>query len=392
MKIAIVTDVLGEQNNGTSITAHRLIEGLKARGHTVNIVAPNLPDGEGMYSLKKMNFLIFNGYVKKVGVEIAKADKAVIEAGIKDADVVHIMLPFFVGMAAVKIAKKLGKPVTAGFHCQAENLTSHFFLKNNKFANRAVYSFFRKHFYEKVDAIHCPTEFIKNVIEERGYTKPKYVISNGVAEAYIQRNAQRPAFLNGKFAILTVGRLGKEKQHSVLIDAISQSRHKEEIALICAGDGPLRKKLEKRAHKLANPPVFRFFDSEQLIDLFNCCDLYVHPADVELEGIACIEAISCGMVPLVSDSPRCATKFFALTDDNIFKCNDSACLAEKIDYFIEHRERLEELKAQYIPMRSAFKLSNSLDKMEEMFMSVVSSKSAALTSKERKRSVNVEVV
>lgn len=371
MKIAIVSDVLGEANNGTSITTQRLIGSLKKRGHKVNVVAPNLPDGEGYYSLKKINFRMFNNYVAKNGVEIAKPDKEIIRRGIEDADVVHIMLPFFVGMTAVKLAKEMGKPVTAGFHCQAENLTSHFFMKNIKPVNNAVYSFFRKHFYDKVDAIHCPTEFIENVIEKRGYNKPKYIISNGVAEEYVCKQAERPEFLKNKFAVLTVGRLAKEKQHYVLIDAVAKSRHEKQIQLICAGDGPLKDKLKKRAEKLTNEPVFSFFKSGELVDLFNCCDLYVHPADVELEGIACIEAISCGMVPLVADSPRCATKYFALTEDNLFACNDSGDLAEKIDYFIEHRERLDQIKRLYLPMRNAFALSHSVDKMEEMFAQAI---------------------
>jgi glycosyltransferase involved in cell wall biosynthesis len=371
MRIAIVSDVLGEGNNGTSITAQRLIKSLKERGHTVNVIAPNLPEGEGNYSLKNINFHIFNDYVAKVGVEIAKVDKDVIRDGIKDVDIVHIMLPFPVGIAALKIAKELGKPVTAGFHCQAENLSSHIFLKNVKPANDAVYALFRDKFYEKVDAIHCPTEFIKDVIEAHGYTKPKYVISNGVAEEYVCKEVERPDFIKDKFAILTVGRYGKEKQHYVLIDAIKKSKHESQIQLICAGGGPLKSKLEKQSEDLTNKPVFSFFECQELVKLFNSCDLYVHPADVELEGIACIEAITCGMVPLVSNSPRCATKYFALTDDNIFECNDSDDLAKKIDYLIDNPQRLKELKELYIPMRGAFKLSHSIDLMEGMFADAI---------------------
>jgi glycosyltransferase involved in cell wall biosynthesis len=218
-----------------------------------------------------------------------------------------------------------------------------------------------------VDASHCPTEFIKNVIEKHGYTKPKYVISNGVAEEYVCRASTPPQIIEGKFSILTVGRLGKEKQHAVLIDAIYKSKHEKEIQLICAGDGPLKSKLIKQSKKLTNQPIFKFFKSDELVTLFNTCSLYVHPADVELEGIACIEAISCGIVPIVSNSPRCATKYFALTEDNLFACNDSDDLAKKIDYLIDNPARLAELKELYVPKRGAFSLSHSIDLMEDMF-------------------------
>ena len=40
MIITIVADVLGEENNGTTITIKRLINGLIERGHTVKVVSP----------------------------------------------------------------------------------------------------------------------------------------------------------------------------------------------------------------------------------------------------------------------------------------------------------------------------------------------------------------
>lgn len=38
------------------------------------------------------------------------------------------MVPFALSREAIKIANSTGIPVTAGFHCQAENFTKHFFL------------------------------------------------------------------------------------------------------------------------------------------------------------------------------------------------------------------------------------------------------------------------
>ena len=41
MKIAIVCDVLGEENNGTSVAAMNLIRFLQSRNHEVRIVCPD---------------------------------------------------------------------------------------------------------------------------------------------------------------------------------------------------------------------------------------------------------------------------------------------------------------------------------------------------------------
>ncbi|MFQ7034868.1 MAG: hypothetical protein ACLRTQ_03880 [Candidatus Borkfalkia sp.] len=49
MKITIVADVLGEENNGTTITAKRLIQHLKERGHAVRVISPSEENGRGSF-------------------------------------------------------------------------------------------------------------------------------------------------------------------------------------------------------------------------------------------------------------------------------------------------------------------------------------------------------
>ena len=41
MRITIVCDVLGEENNGTTLAAMNLIRSLKAKGHTLTILWPD---------------------------------------------------------------------------------------------------------------------------------------------------------------------------------------------------------------------------------------------------------------------------------------------------------------------------------------------------------------
>ena len=62
MKIAIICDVLGKENNGTTVAAMNLIRSLKAKGHDVRVVCPDEDrrGAEGFYIVKKINFGIFN--------------------------------------------------------------------------------------------------------------------------------------------------------------------------------------------------------------------------------------------------------------------------------------------------------------------------------------------
>ena len=378
MKIVIACDVLGEKNNGTSMAAYNLINHLKAKGHEVTVICNDIDkkDKEGFIIVDKLNLgPLLNPILAKNGVSLTKKSKKnsnLIENSIKECDILHCMLPFSLGISACKLAKKYGKPVTAGFHCQAENVTSHFGLTYSTVANKTVYRVFYDKFYKYVDGIHYPTQFIKEDFEKIAGPTNAYIISNGVSDYVVPKDVEKPEDLKGKFVILTTGRLAREKMQSVLIKAIAKSKHNDEIQLIMAGSGPNKEKLERlAAKKLKNKPIVRYFSRDEMIDLLNYSDLYVHPAEIELEGIACLEACVCGLVPIVSDSKRAATKNFALTERNKFKCNDVNDLLKKIDYWIEHPAERQECKKQYIEFSKVYSQDECMNQMEQMMNEIV---------------------
>ena len=374
MVICVVCDVLGEENNGTTIAAMNLFREMKKRGHEVIIVCSDADKAglEGYVIMPRLSLGPLNGYIKKNGVALSRANKKVLEPVIKRSDVVHIMMPFMLGNAAVKLCNQHNIPVTAGFHMQAENFTSHIFMKDNSIANHVTYRRIYNCLYRHVDAVHYPTEFIRNLFEQAvGVKTNGYVISNGVGERFKPLDIQKPEEFADKFVILFSGRYSKEKCHSVLIDAVSLSAHSRDIQLVFAGDGPLKDKLKKRAEKLANPPVFHFFSHKQMIHVLNYADLYVHPSEIEIEAIACMEALACGQVPIISDSPRSATGKFALDKRNLFRNLDAQDLADKIDYFIENPDVVEDYRERYKGIVEEFSQKKCMDNMEQMFYEVM---------------------
>ena len=197
------------------------------------------------------------------------------------------------------------------------------------------------------------------------------MISNGVGERFVPNGAKKPDEFAGKFVILFSGRYSKEKSHEVLIDAVALSKNERKIQLVFAGDGPLRDKLKEQSQKLTNRPVFSFFPHAQMLNVLNYADLYVHPAEIEIEAIACLEAIACGQVPIISDSPRSATKKFALDERNLFENRNAQNLADKIDYFIDNPDVLKAYRERYQGMVREYSYQSCMDRMEEMLNSVV---------------------
>ena len=200
------------------------------------------------------------------------------------------------------------------------------------------------------------------------------MISNGVDPAFTPEKKQKPEQYADKFCILSTGRLVKEKCQAELLKAAALSRHADKIQIFLAGDGPQKKKLQKLGQELKNPPVIAFHSKEELFGIIQYCDLYVHCAYAEIESIACVEAITCGLVPVIADSKMSAAKHFAQNESNLYRAGDPADLAAKIDYMIEHPEVREQQREQYIKYAERFRIEKCIDKMEEMFSDAVDGK------------------
>ena len=378
MTITIACDVLGEENNGTSIAAMNLIRAMRRRGHTVRVLcADQFRKGEkDTYVVPNMSFgKLLDRIVERAGVTLPKVDRDVVREAIEGADVVHVMMPLPLGLAACREARRQNVPVTAGFHMQAENMTNYFKLGWCKPLNHLVYRFIYQHLYRYCSAIHYPTEFIRDLFEsEIGVTTPGHVISNGVHPYVEKREVEKSEEFKDKYLIVSTGRYSKEKSQDTLLKAVNLSKYRDKIQVVLAGQGVLESEYRKLGDRLPNKPVYKLYGRNEVIDLINSCDMYVHPATVELEGIACLEAIACGKLTLVSDSPLSATRNFAVDPRCVFSSRDPVDLARCIDFWIENPELTARVADRYLNSSLVYSQAYCMGRMEEMFQSVVSSK------------------
>lgn len=366
MRVTIICDVLGEANNGTTLAALNLIRYLREKGHDVTVVAPGKQDTIEHIEVPTLNLGSFlNGILRKNGVCLAKADKKILDTAIKGADVVHLLLPFPLSWAALKIAKQYDIPCTASFHCQAENITAHVGLMNNRLVSHWIYKAFYRKVYRYCAAVHYPTEFIRQVFESQTHPTHAYVISNGVNDMFVPAESH---IQHEKFTIICSGRYSREKAQWQLIRAVSQLPYKEKIHIIFAGDGPRREHLIKLAKKYGIDCEFQFFSRPELLKRLQNADLYVHTALIEIEAISCIEAICCGLVPVICNSERSATRFFALGEETLFEPFHTRDLADKIDYWYTHPTEKAAKSKEYESLRGRFSQNSCMEKMENMLM------------------------
>lgn len=231
-----------------------------------------------------------------------------------------------------------------------------------------IYKYYYRRVYKYVDYIHYPTQFIKDTFENVVGKTKGIVISNGVNDIYTKKEIKKPDKYKDKIIILNIARLSGEKNQKTLIKAINLSQYKNNIQLILAGSGPDKKNLYRLAKKLNVNLENNFYSREELVNIINYSTLYCHPSEME------IEAISCGIVPIISNSKKSATRFFALNNNCLFENRNAYDLASKIDYWLDNPTEREKCSQEYLNNKFKFNQEYCMNKMEEMIITTHNSK------------------
>lgn len=375
LRIAMVIDVWDEVNNGAVASTHRFTSLLRGRGHVVEVLAAGKPE-PGKVPLKAFTIPTPGNVMKKMRYPFAWPDGRILREVLARQDVVHVHAPFFLGVRAVAVARAAGVPVVSTFHIQAEQLLHNIGIQSPLLV-RWLYKLFLATCYDRSAHVVCPSAFAERELRGYGLRPPATVISNGVPPEYRPLPRGECVTFDGKFTVLSVGRLAREKRHELLLEAVRRSRHESRIQVVILGDGPLRKELEERGRALTNPPVFRWLKPAELIAYYGGADLYVHCADVEVECMSALEAMACGLPCLIARSPLSATSQFALSEDFLFQAGAVEDLTRKLDAWIEAPEALARSRAEYRQASERYGVEASLEKLLAVYRGVVD---AALAS------------
>ena len=370
MKILLVLDQYDDCNNGTTVSAQRFAEGLTKRGHDVFIASTGKP-AQNKFIVKPLPLPPgISWLIKSQGMVFALPTKDVLKESISKVDIVHFYLPFFLSRGGVKIAEELNVPHTAAFHSQPENITYTLGLGRSQKANDIIFNYYRP-FYNRFSHVHCPSQFIADELKEHNYTSQLHVISNGIQPEFKYIKSNKTDDLKDKFVITMVGRYSNEKRQDLLFEAVNKSKYKDKIQVILAGKGPNAKKYAKLAKTLTNEPIMKFFSKEDLVKMLSMTDLYVHASDAEIEGISCIEAIACGIVPVIATGKKSATPQFALDERSLFEAGNASDLANKIDYWIENSEERKRMEHEYALSAEKYSIDKSMEQIEVMFYDAI---------------------
>ena len=365
MKIAFVCDTIQSELGG-GVTAARHVVNRLRKDHEVTVIGA---DAYGDPHLTLCGFQLPLRAMREMQFVMARPDRKALAKALGTVDVVHLQLPFWLSFAALGEAKKAARPVVAAFHVQPENAFMNVGLRS-ALLYRLSYRFSIERFYNRADAVVCPSRFAERKLREHGLSAPTFVISNGVpSDVGGDRGAREPE-LRQKFVVLTVGRLAAEKRQDLVIRAVAGSRFRDRIYLVVAGGGPREAELRRLMQKSGVEGELGFLPRERLLNLLGTSDLLIHASEVELEGIAVLEAMQMGLPVLVAEGPETAAAELALDDSFRFAGREPRSLTQKLDALLAAPDKRAVAGALYREAAQRLTVEASVSSLVQVYRQV----------------------
>ena len=339
MKLALVTETYPPEVNGVAMTLSRLVAGLAARGHEVEVVRPRQ---RGEARSRRLEARQQKSEIRSQVAEVEMDDKPsrsafcqrpsafcplaseflvpglpipfyhTLKMGLPvwgalrrrwaaaPPDLVHVATEGPLGLAALRAARRLGLPVTSSFHTNFQQYGRHYGL--NKL--RATITAYLRWFHNRTACTMVPTDELRAQLAARDFTR-LVVIARGVdTDLFSPENrceALRASWgaAPGDPVFVYVGRLAAEKNLGLVVETFLLMQKAEPRArCVLVGDGPERTALEKKFPQFCFAGMRR---GPELAAHYASADIFVFPSTTETFGNVVTEAMASGLVVLAFD-------------------------------------------------------------------------------------------
>jgi glycosyltransferase involved in cell wall biosynthesis len=305
MNIALVTETFPPEVNGVAMTLSRLVGGMRARGHTVEVVRPRqkVELASGVMQAGELDYLVPGVPIPfytalRMGLPVTGELKKRWRA--RRPDVVHVATEGPLGLAALRAAHLLKLPVTSTFHTNFHSYGGHYGLQ----LGRDLALRYLRWFHNRTRCTLVPASDLKLQLASERFERLG-VLARGV-DAQLFSPAKRSADLRATWGaaaddpvMIYVGRMAAEKNLGLAVEAFLELQRAEPRAkFVLVGDGPERAALVK-AH-----PQFHYAGmrrGEELAAYYASADIFAFPSVTETFGNVVTEALASGLVVLAYD-------------------------------------------------------------------------------------------
>lgn len=311
MKVLMLSDVYFPRVNGVSTSIRTFRRALAAAGHDIDLVCPAYASGgdetEAGVQRIAARRVILDPEDRMMHVRPVLAHAGAL-AG-RGYGLIHIQTPFVAHWLGVRLARRLGLPLTETYHTFFEEYLHHYVPLLPRAVMRALARGVSRVQCNALDGLVVPSQAMLDVLRGYGIRTAAAVIPTGLAgddlgdgdgAAFRAAHGIAP----GRPVLVHVGRLAHEKNVDFLLQMlVGLSRIVPGVLLLIAGEGPAEAHLRTLAGRLGLDAHVRFLGyldrRKGLPGCYRAGDAFVFASRTETQGLVLLEAMSLG-VPVVS--------------------------------------------------------------------------------------------
>jgi 1,2-diacylglycerol 3-alpha-glucosyltransferase len=384
MNILFTTESYYPIIDGGAVAQHRIVHELRRRGHDVRVVAPGFSfsntkeddNGSTIYRPRAFTLPFYMNnkyhvapfpllYVKKIIDEFKP-------------DIINVCSPYPNSLCTMIVAKKKGITVVGSIHILPENILAPFF--DTAWYNTMVRYTWRYliWFYNRVDWATVPTQTGASMYTQRGLRVPVTAISNGV-DTTLFNPKNKGEYLRKRFMlpekplVFYSGRMNQEKNVDVLIRAIPQVLAQVDAHFLFCGSGGLKPELMKLTEDLGvsdHTTFIEFLDWADYPNVYALADLFVMPAESELQSIVTLEAIASG-VPAIVVNKGAVPELVSNDNGLVFEPKNSEQLATHIIGLLTDKKRRDAMRKHCLTLAKKHSMSSVGAQYEQMYDSML---------------------
>jgi len=387
MKIIIASETFPTKTHidGCAVFTERLAKGLAARGHQVLAIGPNSEfkdsldrEGPNLKVFRLKSFLVKPVHPRFrfiYNIDLFWKLKKVVKNF--NPDIIHIQNHMAVGRILVSLAKKMMIPIGGTNHFMPENLIQWMPFGKEETSKIMWLDFCRV--FDKLDFVTTPTQAAADLLRKIGFYNDIVIISNGID---LKKFKKRPVkdLLWEKYDLdkklrnfIFVGRIDKDKNVNLAIKSFSIALKKSKMQFLVVGVGPKENEYKNLAKKLGVSKYVKFtgkVSEEELRALYCMADVCVAPGEAELQGIAIMEAMACGLPVIGLNAVAIPELVKDGVNGYIFEKN-AQDLGKKMLEIFRDKKKLNLMRRNSLRMIKRHEFSNTLKKFEELYKKTI---------------------
>ena len=346
LHIALVSETFPPEVNGVANTLGRLCQGLRERGHRLQLVRPRQADDTAP---NDDQLLLTRGWPLPgyAGLQWGQSSlhKLLRRWQRNRPDVLYIATEGPLGLSALRAARRLGIPVVSGFHTNFQQYSDHYGFG---LLTRLLTGYLRWfHNRSRLTLVPSPSQRLE--LQRRGFERLE-LLARGV-DGQLFHPARRSAALRAEWglgedeiAVLHVGRLAAEKNLQLLTRTFRQLQRdlpQQRLRLVLVGDGPLSAQLQAELPEALFCGVQR---GEALAAHYASGDLFLFPSLSETFGNVVLEALASGLAVVAFDQAAAAQHIRHGHSGALATPGDEAAFIESARWLLEDPESLRRVR------------------------------------------------